>query len=301
MRRYAVWAVVSLVGLSACERDQAATAPSTASAAPSASTAPMVGGVEQLTGKTPSSVSKNRPEAKSGDDPKAEFKELSEVVKAKAAAEDKRVLIRGYAGQLREPGAFIELYECEYRGDRILLEAKYTEDQLALVRGMPSHKPNGPCPRIHVEITGFDEKKGNPQGEIMDVLDVRPDPLPLDLPSGVDFISIDDIFLRGPSAVGKVADMPVRLHHKEDKAGVTYYVLEATGCSPHGGREAQVMVAETDANRAALASIPKGRSCLRGRFRITGAPDAEHPARWKVELVGIGDKAIRAPEPVPNP
>jgi hypothetical protein len=292
-------AAVAALGLSACEEKKPAAAGDTT--ATSTSTAKPAAGLTTLTGPHPSSVTPKRPDANTGGDPKVPFKELVEVKKAKAAAEDKEVLIRGYVGQLREPGAFLDLYECEYRGDRILLQAKFAEGQIALVRGMPNHKPNGPCPRIHVKITGFDEKLGHPQGELVEVYDVQPDPLPLNLPAGVDFISIDDLFLRGGSAVGKVAEVPVKLDHKEDKGGVTHYVLQATGCSDHGGRKAHFFVPEQDTTRAALATVPKTPSCIRARFKITAAPTAEEPTRWGAELVAIGDKKFRAPEPVPNP
>lgn len=296
MSRVLLWAATGLLLLTACDEKPSAPAADTTTA--TATAAPKQG-VPEIAGELPSSVSSKRPEAKDGK-PKTDFPDLAEVVKASKAAVDRQVVVRGFLPHLSNPEGWSQVRECRYRGDRITLQVTFPEDKLAVMRALPRRKPNGDCPRIHVKLTGIDKKTGHPQGQIIDVYDIQPDPLPLNVPQGVDFISMDDMFLRGSGAVGKVADVAVRLDHKQDKSGVTYHALFTRGCAAHGSWDGHFWVAETDQTKAALSGIPKKPQCQRVQLRITAAPAGDEPSRWGAQLVGIGKK-LRMPEPPPNP
>ena len=108
------------------------------------------------------------------------------------------------------------------------------------------------------------------------------------------------MFLAGASAVGKVADFGVYAGQRD--SGDESWALVATGCSPHGGWEAQLYVGENDANRDFLQSLNKAgaSTCARVRAKITKAPTAAVPSRWGAELIGIGNQFPK-PSRVPNP
>jgi hypothetical protein len=267
------------------------------SAAPSATAAPAV---PQLNDSMPSSVSAKRAEATKGEDPKANFFELAEVVKASNAAIDRTVLIHGHLSRLLQPDGWSYAHECVFKRGRITLEVQYPPEKAALMRALPTHKPNGTCPRIYVQITGFGKDTGNPQGKILEVYDTQPDPVPGNVPKGIDFISLQDIMMKGPSAVGSVADFPVYFDHKEEKAGITYYALRGRDCAPHGSWEGFLSVAANDKNRSTLDAIPKSPKCQRVRVKLTTAPPAAEPERWGAELQGVG-KTLSMPEPPPSP
>jgi hypothetical protein len=249
----------------------------------------------------PSSISGSRPEAKTGDDPKADYKTYDEVYKAQKDAVGKTLLFRGYGTPLRPD--FAHLAEAKPSTERAnILEATFTKEQLALMRAMPSNQyvQSGQCPRIHVKITGFNEKRRYPQGEVIDVYDLQPDPAPTKLPAGVDFISMDDAFLAGPSAVGKVADFGASLNRRDDSADS--WIMVASGCSPHGGWNAQLMIAETDSNRAFFEDLKKAgpSTCVRVRTKLTKAPPEALVPRWSAELLAAGEQ-YNKPHPPPNP
>jgi hypothetical protein len=248
----------------------------------------------------PSSVSANRAAANTGESPRADFFELAEVLKASAIATDRTVLIRGHVSRLLQPDGWSHLHECVFKQGRITLEVQYPPEKAALMRALPTHKPNSKCPRIYVKITGFGKDTGNPQGKIVDVYDVQPDPVPTNLPGGIGFISMQDVLMKGSPAVGSVADFPVAFDHKEDKGGLTYYVLQGRDCAPHGSWEGALAIPANDKIRAVLDAIPKRPKCQRVRAKLTTAPLAAEPERWGAELLGIG-KISNMPEPPPSP
>jgi hypothetical protein len=296
MSRCPILAATALALVVGCDQGQ----PSGTGAASAAATATAAPAIPQLTDTMPSSVSAKRAEANTAEDPKANFFELAEVVKASAVAPDKTVLIRGHVSRLLHPEGWSYVHECVFKRSRITLEVQYPPEKAALMRALPTHKPNSPCPRIHVQITGFGKETGNPQGKILEVYDVQPDPVPGNLPKGIDFISLQDVMMRGPSAVGGVADFPVFFDHKEEKGGVTYYALQGRDCAPHGSWEGHLWVASNDKNRSTLDAIPKRPKCQRVRAKITSAPPAGQPERWGAEIQGIG-KPLSVPEPPPSP
>lgn len=292
-RRYVGAAFGMLLALG-CNKDPGTTGAGSATAATAAPAVP------QLTDTMPSTVSPNRGEPNSGEDPKAEFTELVEVMKASTTAVDRSVLIRGHVERLLGPDQPSVIHECKFRQNRINFLVHYPEDKLPLMRALPTHKPKGECPRIHVKLTGFDKASGDPQGTVIEVYDVRPDPIPTNVPAGVDFISLQDAFLKGSGAVGKVADVSVFFDHKEDKGGVTHYALRGRDCTPHGTWEGHLLVPENDKTKSVLAAIPKRPKCQRVRVKLTAAPTAEAPDRFGAELLGIG-AVTSIPEPPPSP
>lgn len=283
--------VLGALALAGCKDDSAGGgSTSSASAAPPS--------LPQLADKMPSSVSAERPEATAGDDPKADFKTFKEVYKEQDDAVGKTLLFHGFGTPLK-PG-FSHLSECKPSGERAnILQATFKDDKRDLMRAMPSNQfvQGGKCPRVHVKITGFHEKRRYPQGEIIEIYDLQPDPPPKSLPGGVHFVSIDDVLLAGPAAVGKLADFGVSLGGQDDD-----WKLNATGCSPHGGWNAHLFVAETDANRSFFQSLKKEGpgTCVRVRAKISKLPKDELVPRVGAELVGVGAQYPK-PHPPPNP
>ena len=287
------WILCCFLALAACDDKSSGKGSTTSASAAPKPTLP------KLTDKMPSAISGERPEAKAGDDPKADFTKLDEVYKEQDDAKGKTFLFRGYGTPLKPN--LSHLSECKVTTKRRnTLEATFNEGQRDVMRALPSNQfvPTGEtCPRIVVKITGFHEKLRYPQGEIVEVYDVQPDPPPKSLPGGVHFISMDDLFLAGPAAVGKIADFGVYPGQKGDN-----WVLVATGCSPHSGWNAQLEVAETEANASFLQALQKEGSstCARVRFKITRAPKDLAVPRWGAEIVGTG-KTYPKPHPAPNP
>jgi len=249
----------------------------------------------------PPSVSTSRPEASADKGPtKVGYTELKEVVKAGRNAVDGTLVFRGQVARLVDPGGWSNLQECEFKGSRVILEVHYPEDKAPLMRALPTHKPKDKCPRIEVKISGFAKDSGNPQATVVQIYGVQPDPAPKTLPAGIDFISMQDIFMRGPSAGGGVADLPVYFDQKEDKGGTTYYSLRGGDCAPHGTWEGHFWVGADEQNRRVLAAIPKKPQCQRVRVKLTTPPTAEQPNRWGADLIGVG-KTLTMPEPPPSP
>ena len=296
MSRCSILAATVLVLALGCDRGQ----PTGTAATSGASAAAPAPAVPQLTDTMPSSVSDKRPEANTGANPKADFFELADVVKASTVAPDRTVLIRGHVSRLLHPEGWSYVHECVFKQSRITLEVQYPPEKATLMRALPTHKPNAKCPRIYVKITGFGKETGNPQGKILDVYDVQPDPVPSSVPNGIGFISLQDVLMRGPSAVGSVADFPVYFDHKEDKGGVTYYTLQGRDCAPHGSWEGSLAVPANAKNRSVLDGIPKRPKCQRVRVKLTTAPPAAEPEHWGAELQGLG-KVVNMPEPPPSP
>lgn len=297
MNRYACSILLTLLALSGCEDGKAAGDGATGSASAAAPAAAL----PKLTGKTPSSISAERPEAKTGDDPEADYKNFDELYKAQKDAIGKTVLFRGYGTPLRPD--FAHLAEAKPSTERAnILEATFKPEQQALMRAMPSNQfvQGGQCPRVHVKITGFNEKRRYPQGEVIDVYDVQPDPAPKNLPAGVDFIAMDDVFLAGKSAIGKVADFGVYLNRRDDSA--ESWVVVTSGCSPHGGWNAQLLIPENDSNRPFFESLKKEgpSTCVRIRAKLTMEPPEALVPRWGAELLATGE-TYNKPHPPPNP
>jgi hypothetical protein len=297
--------VLATAALGACQSDAGPAAQSGASGAAvgSGAAAAAKGGLPKLTEPMPSSISADRPPAKTGDDPKADYKTFNEIYKAGPTAIGKTLLFRGYGTPLKEN--LTRLSEAKPSTEKPLptvLEVTFPISRRDLMRAMPSSQfvAQGQVPRVHVKITGLHDHPQYLQGEVIDVYDLQPDPPPARLPSGVDFLSIDDVFLAGADAVGKVADFGVYAGQRD--ARDESWALVATGCSPHGGWEAQLYVAENDANRDFIQALDKagGSTCARVRAKITMAPTAAAPSRWGAELVGIGAQFPK-PQPGPNP
>lgn len=283
---------LAILGLAACKGE-----PSGAGGTSSASAAPQPT-LPKLTDKMPSSISASRPEAKTGDEPKADFKNFDQVYKEQKEAIGKTVLFQGYGTPLKPD--LSHLSECKPSTKRTnILATTFKAEQRDLMRAMPSNQfvQGGQCPRIVVKITGFHAERRYPEGELVDVYGLQPDPPPAKLPAGVDFISMDDVFLAGPAAVGKVADFGVYIGTRD-----VDWILVATGCTPHGGWNAQLQVAETDANRSFFENLKKEGSsmCVRVRAKITKAPKDTLVPRWGAELTGVGDQYPK-PHPAPNP
>ena len=299
------WIVLAAAALEACQGGAEPGAQSGASGAAveSGATAAAKGGLPKLTEQMPSSVSADRPPAKTGDDPKADFKSFDEVYKAGTTAIGKTLLFRGYGTPLKENVARLSEAKPTTEAPKpTVLEVTFQLSRRYLMRAMPSSQfvAQGQVPRVHVKITGLHDHPQYLQAEVIDVYDLQPDPPPERLPAGVDFLSIDDVFLAGSSAVGKVADFGVYAGQRDGRD--ESWALVATGCSPHGGWEAQLYVTENDANREFIQSLSKagGSTCARVRAKITMAPTPAAPSRWGAELVGIGNQFPK-PQPGPNP
>lgn len=303
-----IWTSLSIalaVAAAGCKKDPPAqaSAATPAPSAPGAGSAAAAPTLPRLTDAMPSSVSSSRPPAVTGPDPAADYHHASEAVAAGAAATGRTILIRGYVAQILGPTS-ARVMECQPTGDHRTIEVRYSEAHRDFIRALPSNSvgiPAGGCPRILVRLTGLVPAFNYPEGDVVSVMDVQPDPPPTALPSGVDFVAMDDMFLAGPGAVGKVADFAVALGRVDTEGGVNRHELYTSGCSPHGGWNAKVVITENDANRAALQGLPRNTtmSCRRVRVRITGAPTRALYNRWEAELLGVGDDVTLTRRPNP--
>jgi hypothetical protein len=253
----------------------------------------------KLTDTMPSAVSANRPPAATDPDPAADFKNIADAKAAGPKAVGKTILFQGYASLLK-PGDS-NLMECNPPKDRTIFQGRFDDSLRPLMRALPSHKADK-CARIHAKITGQHSFFQYPQGTILKIYDLQPDPAPTKLPAGVDYVAMDDALLDGPKAVGKVIDLSVYFGRDETRDGKTSHTLYTTSCSPHGGWNADLLVTESPKNAAVLKQIKEAGTskCTRVRARLTAAPTDAYFNRFEAELTGYGDTRDM-PSPVPNP
>jgi hypothetical protein len=256
-------------------------------------------GLPKLTDTMPSSVSSSRPPAATDPDPAADFKSIADAKAAGPKAVGKTVLFQGFASLLK-PGDS-NLIECNPPKDRTIFQGRFDDAVRPLMRALPSHKAEK-CPRIHAKITGQHSFFQYPQGTILKIYDLQPDPAPTSLPAGVDYIAMDDALLDGPKAVGKVIDVRVYTGTVETRDGKSTHTLYTTSCLPHGGWNADLLVTESPENSDLLKQIKAAGSskCTRVRARLTKAPTDAYFNRFEAVLTGYGD-TVDAPSPTPNP
>ncbi len=103
-----------------------------------------------------------------------------------------------------------------------LLTATYSIDKRPLVKAIPMTIPSqGRCPRVVVKLTKREPITNDFKGELQQIMDLVPaevDPLP----AGVDYVSMDDVYIDGKKAAGKVVQLRAYRSDLEEKKFTAY-------------------------------------------------------------------------------
>jgi hypothetical protein len=161
-------------------------------------------------------------------DPTADYKSIDDAKLDGNKAIGKTIFLRVWRGAT--DATTVTLYGCGKLAGGFL-NATYSVEKRALVKAIATTIPlQGHCPRVVIKLTGKQPYSNDFKGELQQIMDVTAAD-PETLPSGVDYVSMDDINIDGKKAMNKVAQLRAYRNDLEEKKFTAYPCGHSGGLS----------------------------------------------------------------------
>ncbi len=136
----------------------------------------------------------------------------------------------------------------------------------------------GHCPRVVVKLTGKEPYTNDFKGEVQQILDVTPAEAEK-LPSGVDYVTMDDINIDGKKAAGKIAQLRMYRGNTEEKKFTAY------PCGKSGGLNFLYVTFTPDQKDVVKDLSNSALACQTVKVKLT--TQQAYTSTWNAALVEV--------------